>query len=61
MHYLSADLHFQTRRLSSVEEQPGDNNAGAANVMKVVPFVARSLTHSVTVCGSYNHKISMPS
>lgn len=34
VHYLAADLHFQTRRLSLVEEQPGDNNAGVENKMK---------------------------
>lgn len=48
MHYLSADLHFQTRRLSLVKEQPGDNNAGAVNIMKVVPFDSSSLTHLMT-------------
>lgn len=63
VHYLSADLHFQTRTLSLVEKQPGDNNAGGGerNNESILPFVSYSLTQSIAVCGSCRHKISMPS
>lgn len=58
-HYLPTNFPFQTLWLSLVEQQPGDNNAGTGNAIKVKSFAAHLLVHLMTACGSYYNRISL--